>query len=234
MPGRFDWGVLLPEEIALMQELPWERILIRSGFYAQKVGEGFSFKAENKYNRDYFMKILRYLDMKECYDAKTGMFIPPQEVIHEKIWLEGVENLHSGAEGGLADFYHIELEIMDTFMAGIVRWINTAGLKTGFSCDGHGKIAPEIYAYDEEPQFFLQTVLDSFLFSVSDGQWRYKERKLINYEGNGDRRFNRRLMDEKKNFNRYWLLDAAEKIYLKQDFLRDMLTFLRRARYRVK
>lgn len=237
MPGRNEWGVLLPEEVELMKELPWERIFIRSGFYVPKSGKGFSLAAENEMNREYFRKIIDYLGMSSCFDEEKQVFVPEQEFMNEKLWLQAVENLHAGAEGGRADFERIDLWIMDTFMAGIVRWINVSGLNTGYSCDGHGFRYPEIYSYDKEEQFFMQVVMDSFLFFISNGQWRYRDRKMINLDLDEYKNYSRARMRERegeRKINRYWLLEVGEKIYTNQDVLREMARNIRRMKYRLK
>lgn len=118
-----------------------------------------------------------------------------------------VEETHKGAEGGLYN----ELFIMDTFMAGIVRWLNEIGITTEFSCDGHGKRKNKLKLINQNQNH----VLDACLSVLSDGCWRYIENSIENTK-----------MTSKGNkpiFERRWLLDVAEKIYINQAMIKILI-----------
>lgn len=126
------WKDELPENV-FPSKLPWERILIRSGFVAKPEGDQIiSLAGETDQNVDYLKQIVNHSRF-GAVEGKT--FTPAEKHIEESTWLRAVASCHGGAEGGPAD----ELSIMDPLMAGLVRWLNLVGIETSFSCDGHGR-----------------------------------------------------------------------------------------------
>ncbi|WP_462326142.1 hypothetical protein [Desulfoplanes sp.] len=133
------WMDELPDRLKETNKalMPWKRILVRSGFLVQEQGQGFSLKEETPGNRNYLDKILakgRFGEIRE------DIFMPREAYVDESLWLGIVEKAHSGAESGRAD----DLSIMDTYMAGLVRWLHYIGIETSYSCDGHGERPPQI------------------------------------------------------------------------------------------
>lgn len=123
------WKDELPADV-FPSKLPWERILVRSGFIANPEGGCISLVDETDQNVGYLKKIVNYGSF-GAVENKT--FTPEAKHIEERVWLRAVESCHGGAEGGTAD----ELPIMDPLMAGLVRWLNLVGVETTSSCDGH-------------------------------------------------------------------------------------------------
>lgn len=117
------------------------------------------------------------------------------------------EKSHRGAEGG--DFS--DLRIMDTYMAGIIRWINNIGIKTSNSCDGHGQCNPTIRVEDRTQKILL----DSCLQLLSNGTWQY-ERNFI-------KRITPVHRNIRTNQDRYELLDIAEKLYHNMEALSNYI-----------
>lgn len=71
---------------------------------------------ETSANRKYFVNLIQ----RGGFGQTTGdIFIPHEPYVSEYLWLELVDRCHIAAEGGLYD----DLSIMDTYMAGIVRWL---------------------------------------------------------------------------------------------------------------
>lgn len=199
------------EELRQMQELTWERILIRSGFYADKLPNGFDLSKENKTNRNFLSRILKKLNIAETFDG--SIFIPKTETIHESVWFKAIACLHSGAEGGPSGFENIELHIMDTFIGGVVRWVNAIGIKTSYSCDGHGERPPKIEVYDK----VKPDVLDACLAAISNGRWRCCRNGCL------IRKDKPRRTQVQDLYDRYWLLDVAETIYHNRHFLQGVV-----------
>ena len=103
-----------------------------------------------------------------------SVFTPETTAVDESHWLDCWERLHSGAEAGATGFESIELELMDTYMAGVVRWLNASGLQTFISCDGHGRRAPyiEVAARDVDRTTNL-------IGRASDNQLLYDGRHIL-------------------------------------------------------
>lgn len=126
------WKDELPQTL-LPKRLPWSRILIRSGFLANSKGKlHISFQNEKKENIHFLKRIVEFGSFGKVVD---DIFTPSNNEVEEDLWLSAVESCHGGAEGGAPD----ELPIMDTYMAGLVRWLNCIDINTSNSCDGHGR-----------------------------------------------------------------------------------------------
>jgi hypothetical protein len=93
---------------------------------------------------------------------------------------------------------------MDTFLAGLTRWLSYIGIESGCSCDGHGEKAP-IFSSDESDHAVLRRCLK--LVSTAN----------IHFV-NGRLRLSGPLERTFKNI-RPLLLDLAEAIYDKRDEL---------------
>jgi len=139
-----------------LKQIPWEKLLIWSGFRFKKINENnFSFLGiETNENLRYLKEILRKMNYEKYY--RNGVFNPDNELASPEQWLNIIENLHSRAEGGSYD----ELNIMDTYISGIIRTINEIGLKTHYSCDGHGREKSSIGFYSFEDSKYFAIILE--------------------------------------------------------------------------
>lgn len=175
----------------MSDDTAWERVLIRSGFQFNTVGTVFDLSGETRENREYLARLLCRLGLAEDFSGRE--FQPRSSSISEANWLAVVEEEHGGAEGGRTD----ELPIMDTYMAGVVRWLNAAGIQTGGSCDGHdgdrGK-RPYLEVGSQKP------IVDALFQLLTSGEIRFLP----------GRRPNVRLADRKQ------LLDLAEILHAKR------------------
>ena len=118
--------------------MPWERLFVRSGVRCHDKGDEIDLSDESERNRAFVRTVLDAIGWGHRLTEST--FRKPPELIEEQEWLDAWESLHRGAEGGATGFDNIELEIMDTHLSGVVRWLNGLGYITGgISCEGHGK-----------------------------------------------------------------------------------------------
>jgi len=195
------------------RKLPWNRILIRSGFRLRQDGESFDLSAEYLDNRKYLKKLYREYVVRAGIDPAShkyiltpDRFVPGIAEVDEDIWLDTVESIHGGAEGG----YPYELFILDTYMAGLVRAIDDLGLKTCYSCDGHDSEPPSIgfnNKCDEAIFFFL---CKSTRVNAAHPQRPVFPRQRPSWGGALEIQMNRRVLP-----------DFAEQIVGKQQELRD-------------
>lgn len=107
--------------LSIFPELSWDKILIRSGFNIKtESGQHVSLDNETNENIAYLQKIVAY----GHFGAIEGKaFIPATPHIQPLAWLNAVDACYEGSGGGQAD----ELFIMDTYMAGVVRWLSCIG-----------------------------------------------------------------------------------------------------------
>ena len=215
-------SLLTGENINMQDEntlVEWQRAFIRSGFYCQAIGETFDFSRENEFNREYLQMILSELNQQQYFDGM--IFSPPASTIDEVEWLAAVDKAHGpgrGGETGCLQPELIRLKILDIYTAGIVRWLNIAGLETVFSCDGHTTRAAQVRLVQRE----LAPLLDYFLKIISDDEWKYALNERLFLRGNAPRP-NRDPESETQMFERMWLLDVAEALHRRQDELRDFV-----------
>ena len=149
--------------------MPWGRVLVRTGYNATECDHYFNFNDETEGNRTYFKKILLHSGVGGTIDDSC-CFYPSSPEINEHRWLDTIEHHHSGAESGKPGFNNIELQIMDTFMAGFTRWINFIGIDSGNSCDGHGVKVPHIVLCDTSDYELLSRFLKLHAYSGEFGQ----------------------------------------------------------------
>ncbi|PQV63900.1 hypothetical protein B1R32_108111 [Abditibacterium utsteinense] len=192
--------------------IEWSRVFIRSGFWCEMSGQFFDFKKENPENLQFLREALAKLNQQQ--HLKAFLFSPPALTVDETAWLAIIDEMHKGSEGGTSDLEHIELRIMDPYMAGIVRWINAAGFKTYFSCDGEGIKEPKLRLINEDNA----PLLDFCFRAVSKGEWRFST----------ERPFQRgslpyRAASNSQPYNRAWLLDLAEALHQHQDAIRELV-----------
>ena len=160
-------------QTAMNNQIEWRRAFIRNGFNPIEADGKFDFTQENYGIQQFLELILTKLDQRDDY--KFGVFSPSAPTIDEQIWLAAIDKLHTDSEGGRSDMSDIELQTMDTYMAGIVRWVNAAGIRTTHSCDGHSpheRRGPILDLADVSKK----VPLNYFLRLVSDGEWIFRGR----------------------------------------------------------
>ena len=216
-------SLLTGKDINMQNEnvpITWQRALIRSGFYFQAVGEKFDFSGENEPNREYLQKILDALSQQQYFDGRV--FSPRESTIDEAEWLAAVDKAHGpgrGGEAGCLQSQLIRLEILDTYIAGVVRWLNVGGFETVHSCDGHTTQAAELRLMQRE----LAPLLGYFLSIMSDDEWKYTPIGRLFLRGNSPHSPSRNRESASPTFERIWLLDVAEALHSRQDELRDFV-----------
>lgn len=126
------WRQELPVTMrsALPCRLPWRRILVRSGFMAYPIDELHVSLADEREKNLAYLETILGMGRFGRLEGKICCFDEPE--IEQGHWLDTVEQCKVGDNGQFDD-----LEILDTHMAGIVRWLNLVGIRTDFSCDGH-------------------------------------------------------------------------------------------------
>jgi len=203
------WQPELPDRI-LRARLPWKRVLLRSGFRITDRNGQILLSEETISNRVYFQEIL---SRGQFGLLKDDVFLPVEGDVDERLWLRTVEACHGGAEGGNSD----ELRIMDTYMGGVVRWINQMGLSTTCSCDGHGQRRPRLDAQHVDDIPLIVWILNGPepMFARS-GRW-------IEMVGNRLAPASPRQLPE-----RAYLLDLAEWLHDNQSQLTELLSSMRR------
>lgn len=208
--SRYSRGLARSQRSAT--EVPWERALVISGFVFKPLARGFDLSDENSGNLAYLRDLLSDIGFEK--DLVGSIFVPRKPTIGVQQWVRAVEARHEGAEAGPRGFHSLDLRLMDTYMAGIVRWLNFIGIDTVGSCDGHGSDTPWISVASPREARSLSLCLET----MSAGQWRYDPatRRLLNQsEGRGG------------NSERAWLFDLAEGLYRSRMPLRDMVAALR-------
>ena len=148
-------------------EIEWRRVLIRFGVRFSTSDSGFDLRRETRQNLAFIRQVLSCGGWAAAMHGRV--FTPDTNVVDERKWLGCWEQLHSGAEAGTTGFEGIELELMDTYMAGVVRWLNALGVTTLISCDGHARRPPyvEISRPDVERTIHLIRL-------ASEGQLQYE------------------------------------------------------------
>jgi hypothetical protein len=121
--------------------IEFHRAFIRSGVRCTREGSIVRFEFETRANIDFVAKVLACAANQQLTGTEFHL---PAGLLEEDKWLACWERLHGGAEGGRTGFEGLELDLMDTYMAGVVRWLNALGVRTHISCDGHRRRAPYI------------------------------------------------------------------------------------------
>ncbi len=203
------WRFELPAGL-LLSRASWLRALLRSGFMAREVGNGISLAEETEANKKYLQKLLA---AGHFGTLKNGVFLPNESYVEESYWLRAVDSSHGSAETGRPD----DLAIMDTYMGGLVRWLNQIGIPTEQSCDGHGEKRPSFVAVDEE-----SARLAAWLLNFRAPQFT-QSGKTVKYAGAGPNPLATKPADRLKK-----MLDIAEWLAKNRDELKAMVASMRR------
>ncbi len=203
------WRFELPAGL-LLSRVSWLRALLRSGFMAQEIDGRISLAEETEGNKRFLQKLLA---AGHFGTLKNNVFLPSESYVEESYWLRTVDSSHGSAEMGKAD----DLAIMDTCMAGLVRWLNQLGIGTELSCDGHGEKRPYFITVDEE-----SARLASWLLNFKVPQFN-QSGKTVKYAGAGPNPSATKPADRLKK-----MLDAAEWLAKNRDDLKIMVASMRR------
>jgi hypothetical protein len=186
------------------QGINWKKLFIWSGFTFSLNDNEFDFRSETEQNRHYLRKIINEIGYGDCFD---GVIFRPNVlgVDQKEIWLNAVDKLHGGAEGGSYD----DLSIMDPYIGGIVRMINSLGFETDISCDGHGRKRNSLGLKDRSKSY----VLDACLRAISKGKYGYSCSSINRVES-----LHLPRPEKSSNvFDRDYLLEVAELVYQNRD-----------------
>lgn len=210
-----DQSLLRGEKESGRSKISWRRAFIRSGFNVGEVDGAFDLQKENAPSRAFHLRVLSELGLHASITSDT--FKPPSADVDESAWLGVIERLHGSTEAGSADMDHIDLRVMDTYMAGIVRWLNAAGLSTMHSCDGHLQWMPELWLSDRSDGPLLDFVIQRF----SGRRLKHLHPHIRPARPTSMRQANSEAADE-----RAWLLDLAEQFH---DHVDDLRSFFQSA-----
>jgi hypothetical protein len=105
---------------------------------------------------------------------------------------------------------------MDTYMAGLVRWLDYIGIETSYSCDGHGERPPQVDVVSNVgiALWILRTRSNFF-------QKRRGISIIYQHPQPG------RNVSPARTTDRYRLLEVAEWLYEKRDELKDLVEKMR-------
>lgn len=204
------WRFELPAGL-LLTRVTWLRALLRSGFLARETENGrISLADETDANRKYLQKLLA---AGHFGTLKNDVFLPNEPFIDESLWLRAVDAVHGAADAGRAD----DLAILDTHLAGLVRWLNQVGIATEASCDGHLERRPSFTAADEDG-----ARLAAWLLNFRAPQFNQAGR-TVKYAGSGPNPAATKPADRLRK-----MLDVAEWLAKNRDDLREMVAAMRR------
>jgi len=203
------WRFELPSGL-LISRISWLRALLRSGFMARETENKITLADETEANKRYLQKILAF---GHFGTLKNSIFLPGEPYVEESYWLRAVESCHGGAEGKSSD----DLAIMDTHMAGLMRWLGQVGIATESSCDGHGEKKPFFIAVDED-----NARLAAWLLNFRATQFN-QAGKTVKYAGSGPNPNATKPADRLKR-----MLDVAEWLAKNREDLKSMLAAMRK------
>jgi len=203
------WRFELPAGL-LISRISWLRALLRSGFMARETENKITLADETEANKKYLQKILAF---GHFGTLKNNILLPGEPYVEESYWLRAVENCHGGAEGKSSD----DLAVMDTHMAGLMRWLGQVGIATESSCDGHGEKKPFFIAVDED-----NARLAAWLLNFRATQFN-QSGKTVKYAGSGPNPNATKPADRLKR-----MLDVAEWLAKNREDLKNMLAAMRK------
>jgi hypothetical protein len=203
------WRFELPAGL-LLSRVSWLRALLRSGFMAREIENGISLADETEANRKYLQKLL---GAGHFGTLKNGVLLPSEPYVEESYWLRAVDSSHGSAETGRPD----DLAVMDTYMAGLVRWLNLVGIATEASCDGHGERRPSFACVDEDG-----ARLAAWLLNFRVPQFNQAGR-TVKYAGSGPNPSATKPAERQKK-----MLDVAEWLAKNREDLGAMVAAMRR------
>jgi hypothetical protein len=203
------WRFELPAGF-LISRVSWLRVLLRSGFMAREAENKITLADETDANRKYLQKLLAF---GHFGTLKNNVLLPNEPSIEESYWLRAVDGCHGSADAGQAG----DLAVTDTYMAGLVRWLNQVGIGIESSGDGHGEKKPWFTAVDEE-----SARLAAWLLNFRSPRFDQSGR-TVKYAGSGPNPAATKPADRLKR-----MLDVSEWLAKNREDLREMLAAMRR------
>ena len=203
------WRFELPSGL-LLSRVSWLRALLRSGFMAREAENKITLADETEANKKYLQKLLT---AGHFGTLKNNVFLPNEPYVEESYWLRAIDSTHGSAAGGQAD----DLAVMDTHMAGLVRWLGQVGIATESSCDGHGEKKPFFIAFDED-----NARLAAWLLNFRATQFN-QSGKTVKYAGSGPNPNAAKPAERLKK-----MLDVAEWLAKNREDLRVMVAAMRK------
>lgn len=157
------------------EPITWKRLFVGSGFNVSQEGNSFNFSAETEENRDFLVKILGRLGQQKYYMA--NLFSPTDAAYEQALWLSAVEICRGpGCEGGTPGFNNIRLVEMDTYMAGLIRWLSYIGVKTWGSCEGQHSDCEHYIQADSGAH---SKRINKIIREASFGKYMFRNGKII-------------------------------------------------------
>jgi hypothetical protein len=127
--------------IGLAGPISLERALLRTGFLFSRQDRSLGLEMESQANKNYLNVLLARVGL----DLLDGDRLRnPLKEIDQSSWIKVWQECSGGAEGGSDGLLKIELSIMDSYLAGIARWLTGLGYVTVSCCDGHGRRLPRL------------------------------------------------------------------------------------------
>jgi len=201
--------------------ITWERALIRSGFRFEKQCNGFDLYNETDKNISFLLKIVHMVRENQTHGFDGRIFTPSSSMVDESRWLDAIEQTHSGYESGAFNSENLQIGQLDTYIAGIVRWLNAIGIETIMSCDGDGRPGRRPRVEMRNPDH--GALLDYVTRVTTNDKWHYRGDK---FHMRGP--FNNNQLRE-EIYERHWLLDVGENLYRCQGPLRELMQLLNTA-----
>ncbi|WP_096200012.1 hypothetical protein [Bacillus sp. FJAT-45350] len=196
-----------------MTMISWKRMLIRMGFVVKTVEENmFSFMHENDANIEFFQKILDKLNVE--YTFKGLIFTPENIEVNEEEFLSICESIQ-GDQTYFEGFANVQLIALDTYISGLVRWLNAIGFTTTICCDGHNRTPAHIGFKNREAE---TRILNYSLSLVTNQTWSCSPRGHFRIRTTNED--NRSRTERPK---RELLLDLAEALYEKRTILQPFV-----------
>lgn len=141
----------------LSKRLSLEQALARSGFLFVIDNGSFDFKLETEDNRRFLNELLRHLGIGALEGSHLSL---PSVTINQVRWIDAWQTLSGGAEGGPSGVQKMDLQMMDSYLAGVSRWLSGLGYPTSNSCDGHGRRLPQLNLVDSLQAGLVSEIVD--------------------------------------------------------------------------
>jgi hypothetical protein len=147
----------LPASIS--KNITLEQAFARSGFLFVIKNNTFNFKLETEGNCSFLNELLLELGLETLDNHQLAMASVP---IDQMRWIDVWQSHSGGAEGGPSGVQNMEMQIMDSFLAGVARWLSALGCPTSNSCDGHGRHLPNLRLADPSQSQRAARIIDHF------------------------------------------------------------------------
>lgn len=144
----------------------WNELFVRHGFLMKKVGRN-EFDLTGEYVENIKLLMIGFKKLGTEYALERNQLTLFSSPPSEEEWIDALNVEYRGRTEMIGICVEeLYLTLLDSYMAGMIRQFNHAGIETVYCCDGHEKEFPKIQFYPHYSREYLTFIFEQLKFNV--------------------------------------------------------------------